>query len=159
MPALARMGRGTKVSQVEDGMSNTVMLSELLAWDEENAQGIGDPSTNIVRNDDWRGTWMIPCMGASAFSGFTLPNSGEPDLIPACGSGIENSPQFREMPCEEKSDQFNGGNIYAAARSRHPGGVNAAMADASVRFVSEDVDEPVWQAACTRAGAETLEAF
>ena len=45
---------------------------------------------------------------------------------------------------------------YAAitARSYHPGGVNAALMDASVRFVSSNVDLAVWRAAATRDGGE-----
>jgi len=45
---------------------------------------------------------------------------------------------------------------WRAARSRHPGGVNVAMADGSVRFVADDVDPAVWKAAGTRAGGESL---
>ncbi len=42
-----------------------------------------------------------------------------------------------------------------AARSRHPGGVNATMGDASVRFVSETIDINLWQAASTIDGPNT----
>jgi prepilin-type processing-associated H-X9-DG protein len=45
------------------------------------------------------------------------------------------------------------GGIFAA-RSRHPSGVNAAMADGSVRFVRSSIGEAVWRAAGTRAGGE-----
>lgn len=45
---------------------------------------------------------------------------------------------------------------WRAARSRHPGGVNVAMADGSLRFVTDDVDPAVWKAAATRAGGETV---
>ncbi len=45
---------------------------------------------------------------------------------------------------------------YAAARSNHRGGVNAAMADGSVRFVSESVDQEIWRASATRAGGEPV---
>jgi prepilin-type N-terminal cleavage/methylation domain-containing protein len=45
---------------------------------------------------------------------------------------------------------------WRAARSRHPGGVNVACADAAVRFVADDVDATVWKAAATRAGGESL---
>jgi prepilin-type processing-associated H-X9-DG protein len=43
---------------------------------------------------------------------------------------------------------------WRAARSRHSGGVNVAMADGSVRFVGDDVAPGVWKAAATRAGGE-----
>jgi prepilin-type processing-associated H-X9-DG protein len=46
---------------------------------------------------------------------------------------------------------------YAAvtARSYHPGHVNVAMLDGSVRAVADDVASEVWRAAGTRAGGET----
>ena len=40
----------------------------------------------------------------------------------------------------------------------HPGGVQVALADGSVRFVSESVEPAVWWAAGTRAGGEPLDA-
>jgi prepilin-type processing-associated H-X9-DG protein len=45
---------------------------------------------------------------------------------------------------------------WRAARSRHPGGVNVAMADGSLRFVADDVEPAVWKAAATRAGGEAV---
>jgi prepilin-type processing-associated H-X9-DG protein len=42
------------------------------------------------------------------------------------------------------------------ARSLHPGGVNLALGDGSVRFVSDHVDLAMWRAAATRAGGEVL---
>ena len=41
-----------------------------------------------------------------------------------------------------------------AARSRHPGGVNACMVDGSVRYVSDSVAREVWHASWTRNGGE-----
>lgn len=154
-PPGRRLGRGVKIAQVSDGTSNTVMLSEVLSWNEGNGRDeIGGPG-----NDDWRGAWMVPGMGASTFTGYTTPNAKEPDIIPACGTGLQQSADWASMPCEERGGGHNGGNLYAAARSRHPGGVNAAMADVSVRFVDEEVDKVVWQSACTRDGGETSRNF
>jgi len=45
---------------------------------------------------------------------------------------------------------------WRAARSRHVGGVNVALADGAVRFVEDGVDPAVWNAAATRAGGEAL---
>ncbi|QDU58063.1 DUF1559 domain-containing protein [Aeoliella mucimassa] len=45
-----------------------------------------------------------------------------------------------------------------AARSNHPGGVNACFADGSVRFASDDTNYLVWQSYWTRAGGEVLPA-
>jgi len=45
---------------------------------------------------------------------------------------------------------------WRAARSRHVGGVNVALADGAVRFVEDGVDPAVWKAAATRAGGEAV---
>ena len=42
------------------------------------------------------------------------------------------------------------------ARSRHTGGVNAAMCDGSVRFVRDSVSLIAWRSAGTAQGGETL---
>jgi prepilin-type processing-associated H-X9-DG protein len=43
--------------------------------------------------------------------------------------------------------------------SRHPGGVNVLLCDASTRFVAETVDLTVWRGAGTRDGGENLGEF
>ncbi len=45
------------------------------------------------------------------------------------------------------------GNTWAAARSRHPGGVNASLCDGSVHFVAEKIDLLVYRALATRDNA------
>jgi prepilin-type N-terminal cleavage/methylation domain-containing protein/prepilin-type processing-associated H-X9-DG protein len=45
----------------------------------------------------------------------------------------------------------------STARSRHPGGVNALMADGSCRFVVESIAQPVWRGLGTRNGSELVE--
>ena len=45
---------------------------------------------------------------------------------------------------------------HIAARSAHAGGVNVCMADGSVRFVTDSVSFPSWQAVGSRAGGETV---
>ena len=44
---------------------------------------------------------------------------------------------------------------WRAARSMHPGGVNALLADGGVRFVDETIDARIWQAMATRRGGDT----
>jgi len=148
-PIGERLGRGNSTAMITDGTSNTVLLSEVLTWDEQDPDMDGDQGE--PGNDDWRGVWMVPSAGASAFTGRYPPNSKEPDVIPACGSKITPG-AAPDMPCFENTD--SGGNVWASARSRHKGGVNAAMGDASVRFFSDAVNPVVWQGLCTRQGGE-----
>jgi prepilin-type N-terminal cleavage/methylation domain-containing protein/prepilin-type processing-associated H-X9-DG protein len=41
-------------------------------------------------------------------------------------------------------------------RSRHPGGVHFCLADGSVRFISESVDNVLYRTSCTRDGGEAV---
>jgi len=45
---------------------------------------------------------------------------------------------------------------HLAARSNHPGGVNAAFGDGSVRFISSSIDLKVWRAAGTRGFRDSV---
>jgi len=47
-------------------------------------------------------------------------------------------------------------NAFVLARSRHAGGVNACLADGSVRFVSNNITPSTWQAMGSRAGGEVV---
>lgn len=54
-------------------------------------------------------------------------------------------------------------DVYARAwwdaqgfRSRHPGGANFCLADGSVRFVAETVDNTLYRTSCTRNGGEVV---
>lgn len=153
-PVTGRLGRGTKIAKVADGMSKTIMFAEVLTWNEVNPEGESVDPTVPMGNDDWRGAWMVPSVGASAFTGKTPPNSKIPDVIPACGTGLMESVAFAKiMPCREDSSSPN---TWAAARSGHPGGVNAARGDGSVEFITDGVDPLVWQAMCTRNGSEAV---
>ena len=122
-------------------------------------------------NDDWRGVWMIPSVGASAFTGKFPPNStgaapGLPqgkrnqirlDKIPACGTGLDDkNPSIPTLLTFHATEDMNTSNIWASARSKHNEGVNAAMGDGSVQFVADDIDAFVWHAMCTRAGSESV---
>jgi prepilin-type N-terminal cleavage/methylation domain-containing protein len=164
-PVGARLGKGFAVAKVSDGMSNTLMLSEVLTWNDTNDQGFPVDSGVAQGNDDWRGVWMIPGMGASAFSGKFPPNAtgrgpdfheGSPSLsradrIPACGTGLTADDPL--IPCVEDKDSSN---TWASARSAHSEGVNAAKGDGSVAFISDDIDVRVWHGMSTRAGEEVV---
>ncbi len=60
-------------------------------------------------------------------------------------------------PNDATPDVFSMGIGFFAARSFHPGGVNAAMADGSVRLVNDQIALDAWRASATRAGGEAID--
>jgi prepilin-type N-terminal cleavage/methylation domain-containing protein len=132
---LFKMARqqGVKPREVIDGLSKTLMLSEVQIWD---------------TYKDVRGVWSCGSPGASSFLAKTGPNSLMPDMTIGCDSSI---PTSNPLNCNQ--DQTDG-QLWAAARSGHPGGVVAAMGDGSVNFFVDSIDLLVWQGLSTRAGGE-----
>ncbi|MEW4564805.1 DUF1559 domain-containing protein [Bremerella sp. JC770] len=60
------------------------------------------------------------------------------------------------LPCVVVSDD---GDSSVTSRSMHPGGVQVLLCDGSVRFVSETISLPTWQALSSMGGGEVLEQF
>jgi hypothetical protein len=131
----AGLAHGVRVSQVSDGLSCTVAVSEVLGYDSVT---------------DSRGVWALFAPGASAFTALHRPNSPQPDQVAICDETI---PVEDRLHCTENRKD---GNLWASARSAHPGGVNVVYADRRVSFITDDVDLKVWRAICTRAGQENI---
>jgi prepilin-type processing-associated H-X9-DG protein len=152
-PAQERLGvgRGTKITAIIDGTSNTVMFSELIPYSDP--LDAGTAASPGGRNLDLRGAVLFPAAGGNMFTTFTTPNSVTPDQIISCESRIPPNNQQR-LNCTQ--EQGNNGNTWAAARSFHSGGVNGAMADGSVRFFRDSITVQAWQAIGSKAGGETV---
>ena len=126
-------GTEKKFRQFGDGLSKTLLASETV-------QGqVGD-----FRGLTWWG-W------SAGFETLSTPNASEPDTMQNATScnPIEPNP-----PCTAPSTLSN--LFRAAARSRHPGGVNAVMCDGSVHFVTDNIDLETWRAASTTQGDEVF---
>lgn len=126
---------GKKLSEITDGTSNTVWLSELLA---------GSDDTSSRRDN--RGIWSMGYMGQSTYTHHETPNSYVGDMMEYCHD-------VDGMPCSITGwGQIH--QFYASARSRHPGGVNVCFGDGHVSFISDTVDRDVWRGLGTAAGGE-----
>jgi len=159
------------VQTVTDGLSNTVMLSEKLRGTENRH---GDP---LAFPFDSRRHYAIPWKGlvgdypesnddairictnpTTRFIGFNT-NTG---LVWAIGSIRNGSYNHVAPPNPHYSDCITESGIeptgIASARSQHNGGVNAGMADGSVRFVRNGISLSVWRAIATKAGGEAISA-
>jgi prepilin-type processing-associated H-X9-DG protein len=121
-----------KAKDITDGLSKTLLFSET------RFQTTDTPS-------DYRGVVYFE-IGSPGFMTKSTPNSGTDTLR---GTNCNSTP---DMPCVNGSSDRR--TISLVARSRHGGGVNVAMCDASVSFVSDSIDLNTWQALSTRAGGE-----
>ena len=131
---------GMRSRDFVDGLSNTMAMSEVIS---------------AGSSKDIRGTWMSPAMGATIFSAYFNPNSAEKDVLAACDEDIADDAKPR-LACLEERDTAG---IYAAARSYHVGGVNVLIADGSVRFFSDSVDNiNIWRPLSTSQNHEVIAA-
>ena len=137
----SRFGRKTKT--ILDGMSNTVMLSEILAGQDDQP---GTTGANALR-----GLWVHIWMGMGSYTHWLTPNSSD-------GDGVNwercyHRPQAG-MPCHPQASR--GGHEYAAARSHHPAGVLVVFADGHVRVYENSIDTSLWQAIATIRSGEII---
>lgn len=151
---------------VRDGTSNTVVMSETLLGNHRDTLGAqpddherqiasarvspntGSPGLSGIVDPDlaslvggassWKGNrasaWIVGKSYTSTFCTYMPPNTPIPDW-------------------------FSMGIGFFAARSLHPGGANAALADGSVRFISETIELDTWRALGTCGGGEVLGQF
>ncbi len=82
-------------------------------------------------------TWFVGDLAETCYNHVVEPNSVAPDCVMLL------------------TDPTNG---IVGARSNHPGGVHAAMADGSARFVRDTLVRSVWRALGSRNGQEVVSA-
>lgn len=136
-------------ARVSDGLSATAFFSERCLGKSGDIQGdyyLTDPPISACANAhpgmpqlwgtvEWSGQrWADGNVFYTRYHHIQTPNR------PSCNFG---------------RDDFNGLAVVTAS-SRHPGGVNVAFGDGSVRFVQNAVDPKIWQALGTIAGREVV---
>jgi prepilin-type N-terminal cleavage/methylation domain-containing protein/prepilin-type processing-associated H-X9-DG protein len=147
----------TRMADIVDGTSNTVMFSEGIS----SSAALWGGVQGVIEECD---------VGGALFSTFDTPNSTNADVVVVCASDMGGDAQFDPSylaPCISTdggaNPTLNNPNSWSdytqwrsAARSKHPAGVNAAMADGSVRFIQNNIDLATWRALGTKANGEVL---
>ncbi len=156
-----------KMSFVIDGLSNTIMASEILSGSNSpsgtgkypydvfytSANGAGDPYFRKVVNWDFPTQAELDAIGSQAKNAPTGVRSNNGTMwawYSAAQSTFNTAagPNWRWPSaggdcCPGGAHDWGFGII--PARSMHTGGVNVVLGDGSVRFVSDGVDLATWQ--------------
>ena len=120
------LNSNTRLSDIRDGSTNTVLLSEI----------------RLVAIDDFRGVLHYP--EGPLYHHNSTPNSLVPDeLRDTMCSDVSHA------PCVDTFTSWNPRQLTMTVRSFHPGGVNVVMGDGSVHFINETITLNLWQALST----------
>ena len=142
---------------VTDGTSNTAAFGEQLLGDGVNsAPAANDFRRRVVELPMATQTTEVACTaaGAPAWSG----QRGAKWINGHMADAMYN---HYFVPNAKVPDCHNGFHNFAitSARSAHTGGVQVALVDGSVRFVSENLDLTIWRGIATRDGGEVISEF
>ncbi|MBQ9373024.1 MAG: DUF1559 domain-containing protein [Thermoguttaceae bacterium] len=135
------------LSSVKDGLSNTLAFSETIQTfnDLERSAEESDIRGGVYRGD------------AAFFSCYYEPNSEYPDEV--MSPAYCHSPDklvTLGAPCTVETSSRGSWEVRMSARSRHAGGVNAALGDGSVKYFGDTVDRKLWRALSTASGGEAV---
>jgi prepilin-type N-terminal cleavage/methylation domain-containing protein/prepilin-type processing-associated H-X9-DG protein len=135
-PGMFMINSKVRITDISDGTSQTALVSEL----------IKSPG------EDWRGVMHYP--EGPLYQHNDTPNSPSPDQF-----RMQFCLPIPEAPCIGTYSSYDTRKVILTARSRHPGGVNLALADGSVRFVQNSINTDTWHALSTPHGGEVVGDF
>jgi len=121
--------RKTKFDEIRDGLSNSLLMSEVRFHPLDSSK---DQRGDINNN-----------FGANRFMTINTPNRGT-DFMEQ--GWCDSTP---DLPCSPQS-----ANMHVTARSKHLNGVNVALCDGSIRFVTNGVTLKTWQSVSTINGGD-----
>ncbi len=142
----------TSISEVVDGLSNTIAVIECAGRDERFVSQYFEGQYPVVRGQG-------PAGGPTARHRFWRWAD------PGCAFGTSGQPNNKGVPTNEgvlwPTTTATAGNQAGANEepySYHAGGVNALFGDGSVRFVKDSVSLAAFRSILTLAGNETVSA-
>ena len=158
-----------RMAHVRDGTSNTLAMSETLLGDHTPTTSGPMPTGTDQTRCMAQGNAWAPKNSGPGYTGISNPDIPN-DLLSNTSNvwmgwramaWIISKPHMCTFstyspPNPPYADWVARGNGFFAARSLHPGGVNAAMTDGSVHFVSDTVELATWRALGTVAGGEVV---
>ena len=161
-------GKTTFQGDIKDGLSNTVMFAEKLAYCPGSLKNAGINFSGVNATHPHGGTWWMRGVykASTVFNG-APPN--ENDSFPADrlsanfggGRGNDgtrwytgNNAMFLVRPFQPTLQ--TGKCDRGVASGFHPNGINVALCDGSVRFVTQAIKPDIWWAVLTIDGYEAF---
>jgi hypothetical protein len=146
-----------------DGMSNTLAFAEIKAYQSNVKPGAPSganeaPPASAAVVAGYAGSASVSTTGHTEWVDGKVHETGFTSALPPntrvllTSGGVEH-----DIDLISKAESWNNTMpTYAAVTSRsyHPGVVQAAMMDSSVRTISSSVDQATWRAMSTREGRE-----
>jgi prepilin-type N-terminal cleavage/methylation domain-containing protein/prepilin-type processing-associated H-X9-DG protein len=159
-------GGTVTLAAITDGTSNTVIFSEFVRGraDTTSLTGVWQilvapiayPSTNSYVIPS---TYSTSCQSSTTLASTAFNLKGCFWYNDKCGQGGGYShistPNLKSCMFNNDTDAFPGRTMVGAS-SNHPGGVNVAMLDGSVRFIKNTVAPLTWWALATKGNGEVL---
>jgi prepilin-type N-terminal cleavage/methylation domain-containing protein len=155
-----------RFASMTDGSSNTAAYAEFLP---RQTKDIGKSHKSTTQPHGWAGNAsMTPsqlrqaCLNLTTIENARAPFRGASWAWSwvANGSAYSHTMNPNEKPClcYNGSGDWFGDTLYGAS-SAHTGGVQIALGDGSVRFISENIDHNTWMGLGTRNTGEVLGEF
>jgi prepilin-type N-terminal cleavage/methylation domain-containing protein/prepilin-type processing-associated H-X9-DG protein len=163
------VNRSRRFAEFTDGLSNTVLASEAKTYTSytrdcgslanvNNPQNIPAPNVDhLAVVPEYNGCSFRSHQGHTVWADGHVHQTGFTTAWPP-NKVTRGGPNGVEDIDINGQREKNGGPTFAAvtARSYHPGGVNAVLADGSVRFIKSTIDGNTWRALGTIRGGEVL---
>ena len=153
--------RTVRLTDVSDGLTNTILLGERQVGDGNHDSYLTAPIDTPPNPP------MASLSSFAAWAGNLGPNAGAGTLV-SSGQGLNYGvpqpyipppptiPPMPPPPVPWATLSVQVWDRVSAYGSRHTGGVNVALGDASVRFVRNSLEPYLLYCLSTRAGGETL---
>jgi prepilin-type N-terminal cleavage/methylation domain-containing protein/prepilin-type processing-associated H-X9-DG protein len=149
--------RSIRFSEVIDGTSNTALASEKFLGDFN--QGQATMHRDIYVSPTWPTTPEEAYQNCEAVDNTSVPSNGESSAGAPWLDGFLHTSIFKMVaPPNKKSCYMYPARLVMTASSQHPGGVNVAFCDGSVRFIKESIDRTTWRALGSMNGGEVISA-
>jgi prepilin-type N-terminal cleavage/methylation domain-containing protein/prepilin-type processing-associated H-X9-DG protein len=153
-------GHAISLASIGDGLSATAIFSEFVRGDGTTSSG-GSPQVYAGGIPEATRPLDLLAAACEAATAARFGHKGEEWLDHDCGQGGGYShvqpPNRRACTDLDLGAPHASDHTIIGASSNHPGGVNVAFLDGSVRFTRDAIARPTWIALGTRGGAEVVD--